>query len=144
MNQTMICISRFIPSIINKLLLNSIIKWSPTSRGEGWSLRNRVSRVSKGGATVTRRISVNQINKICHRWFVWICFKNICESDKSIVIYIFTVCCFSLDIFQKDQLLHYLILFEYLLKTSVNQNMICNSRFIPSIIDKLLLNSVMF
>ena len=35
------------------------IKWSPTSRGEGWSLRNRVSRVSKGGATITRRIAVS-------------------------------------------------------------------------------------
>ena len=87
-----------------------LIKWSPTSRGEGWSLRNCVSRVSKGGTAITRKTSVNQkwqnlLLWICFKKHTSLCFKNICESDKSIVIYIFTVCCFF---------------FEYLSKRSVN------------------------
>ena len=54
-------------------------------------------------------------------------FCNTGILGKSIVIYDFTVCCFYFEHLSKDGLINYPILFEYPLKTSVNQIMICIS-----------------
>ena len=87
----------------------------------------RVSKIwSKSGIEGYSK-EIDQVNPISRSWFTF---------SQCVV--------FSLNIFQKDQLIHYLILFEYLLKTSVNQTMICISRFIPSIINTLLLYSSIF